>query len=105
RQVMMAIVQNGKVVRAYLGVMTQDITPAMAKAFNTTDTRGALIGNVTANSPAERAGLQKGDIIREVNGKPVDNSNQLRYRINMLPPETSVTLKVDRNGTFRSLTA
>ena len=105
RQVMMAIVQNGKVVRAYLGVMTQDISPAMAKAFHTSETRGALVSDVTANSPAERAGLQKGDIIREVDGKPVDNSNQLRNRINMLPPESSVTLKVDRNGSLRSVSA
>src|ERR1044071_8903245 len=105
RQVMMAIVEHGKVVRAYLGVMTQDMTPAMAKAFNTSNTQGALISDVTANSPAERAGLQKGDIIREVDGRPVDNSNQLRNRINMLPPETSVTLKVDRNGALRTVSA
>jgi serine protease Do len=105
RQVMTAIVENGKVVRAYLGVMTQDMTPAMAKAFNTSNTQGALISDVTANSPAERAGLQKGDIIREVDGRPVDNSNQLRNRINMLPPETSVTLKVDRNGALRTVSA
>jgi serine protease Do len=105
RQVMTAIVENGKVVRAYLGVMTQDISPAMAKAFNTSNTQGALVSDVTANSPAERAGLQKGDIIREVDGKPVDNSNQLRNRINMLPPETSVTLKVDHNGALRTVSA
>jgi serine protease Do len=105
KQVMTAIVQHGKVVRAYLGVMTQDITPAMAKAFHTTSTRGALVSDVTANSPAERAGLQKGDIIREVDGKAVDNSNQLRNRINMLPPETSVTLKIDRNGAMQSFPA
>ena len=105
RQVMMAIVQNGKVVRAYLGVMTQDITPAMAKAFHTPNSRGALVSDVSANSPAERAGLQKGDIIREVDGKPVENSNQLRNRINMLPPETHVSLQVDRNGSLRSVAA
>ncbi len=103
RQVMSEILQNGKVVRAYLGILPQDITPAMAKAFNTKDTRGALVGDVTPNSPAEHSGLQKGDIIREVDGKPVDNSNQLRNDLSMRQPDSSVTLKVDRNGSMRTM--
>jgi len=102
RQVMAEILQNGKVVRAYLGILPQDITPAMAKAFHTTDTRGALVGDVTPNSPAERAGLQKGDIIREVDGKAVDGSNQLRNDLSMRQPDSSVALKVDRNGSMKT---
>ena len=103
RQVMSQILENGKVVRAYLGILPQDITPTMAKAFNTTDTRGALVGDVTPNSPAEKAGLQKGDIIREVDGKPVLGSNQLRNDLSMRRPDTRVTLKVDRNGSMRTV--
>jgi serine protease Do len=103
RQVMSEILQNGKVVRAYLGILPQDITPAMAKAFNTTVTSGALVGDVTPNSPAERAGLQKGDIIRDVDGKPVENSNQLRNDLSMRQPDSRVTLKVDRNGSIRTM--
>ena len=104
RQVMSALVQNGKVVRAYMGIMLQDLTPAMAKAFGTSDTHGALVGDVTADSPAERAGLQKGDIIREVDGKAVDSGNQLRNRIAMQLPDTDVKLKVDRNGAAKTFT-
>src|ERR1051326_8925813 len=104
RQVMAELVKNGKVVRAYMGIMLQDLTPAMAKAFGTTDTHGALVGDVTPGSPAERAGLQKGDIIREVDGKPVDTGNQLRNRIAMQSPDSTVTLKVDRNGTMKTFT-
>jgi serine protease Do len=103
RQVMSQILKDGKVVRAYIGILPQDITPAMAKAFNTTDTHGAVVGDVTPGSPAERSGLQKGDIIREVDGKPVENSNQLRNSIAMRPPDSAVTLKVDRNGSARTV--
>jgi serine protease Do len=104
RQVMSELVQNGKVVRAYIGVMIQDLTPTMAKAFGTSDTHGALVGDVTPGSPAEHAGLQKGDIIREVDGKPVDTGNQLRNRISMQAPDTEVKLKVDRNGSVKTFT-
>jgi serine protease Do len=92
------------VVRAYMGIMIQDLTPTMAKAFGTTDTHGALVGDVTAGSPAEHAGLQKGDIIRELDGNPVDSGNQLRNRISMQAPDTDVKLKVDRNGSLRTFT-
>jgi serine protease Do len=103
RQVMSEILQNGKVVRAYLGILPQDITPAMASAFHTTDTRGALVGDVTPNSPAERSGLQKGDIIRDVDGKPVESANQLRNDLSMRRPDSNVTLKIDRNGSMRTV--
>jgi len=104
RHVMAELVKNGKVVRAYMGIMLQDLTPAMAKAFGTSDTHGALVGDVTTGSPAERAGLQKGDIIREVDGKPVDTGNQLRNRISSQAPGSTVSLKVDRNGAVRTFT-
>jgi len=102
RQVMTELVKNGKVTRAYMGIMLQDLTPAMAKAFGTSNTHGALVGDVTTGSPAERAGLQKGDIIREVDGKPVDSGNQLRNRIAMQGVGSMVNLKVDRNGAMRN---
>jgi serine protease Do len=104
RQVMTELVKNGKVVRAYMGIMLQDLTPQIAKAFGTSDTHGALVGDVTTGSPAERAGLQKGDIIRMVDGRPVDSGNQLRNRIAMQAPDSSVTLKVDRNGAAKTFT-
>lgn len=96
------ILANGKVERGYLGILPQNVTPAMAKAFNT-DVRGALVGDVTAGSPAERGGLQKGDIILEVNGQPVADANQLRLKIGMMTPNESVRLKVLRNGKAQEL--
>jgi serine protease Do len=105
RGVMTQLVDHGKVTRAYLGIVPQDVTPAIAKAFNVKELRGALVGDVTPDSPASRAGIEKGDIILEVNGKAVTDANQLRLAISMMPPEQAVNLKVLRNGSERSLTA
>ena len=78
RNVMEQILDHGKVTRAYLGVMAQDITPALSKAMGLTEQRGVLVGDVTPSSPASRSGLQRGDIILEVNGTPMLGSNELR---------------------------
>jgi serine protease Do len=91
------ILAHGSVERGYLGILPQDVTPAMAKAFNTQVT-GALVGDVTANSPASRAGLLKGDIILTVNGEAVNDANQLRLKIGLLNPNSTVNLKVLRDG-------
>jgi serine protease Do len=92
------ILAHGKVEHGYLGILPQDVTPALAKAFNTKNTDGALVGEVTAGSPAAHAGLKQGDIIIEVNGEPVGDANQLRSKVGMMNPNTTATLKVLRDG-------
>jgi serine protease Do len=104
RSVMEQIVKNGKVTRAYLGVVPQDVTPAIARAFGEKDLRGALVGDVSADGPAQKAGLQKGDIILSVNGTPVADSNDLRMTISMMAPDSIVNLKVLRSGAERAFT-
>ncbi|MEI9971882.1 MAG: PDZ domain-containing protein [Ignavibacteriota bacterium] len=99
------ILKHGKVTRAYLGIVPQDVTPAIAKAFGVKEFTGALIGDVTADSPAQKAGLKNGDIILELNGKPVNDANELRMNISMMAPGTAVNLKVLREGADRSVTA
>jgi serine protease Do len=91
------ILVNGSVQRGYLGILPQDVTPAMAKAFNTQVT-GALVGQVTADSPASRAGLKEGDIILAINGEAVNDANQLRLKIGLLNPNSKADLKVLRDG-------
>ncbi len=92
------ILDHGKVERAYLGILPQDVTPAMAKAFHTGDSNGALVGDVTPNSPASRANLKNGDIILDINGQAISDANQLRLKIGMMEPNTNVHLKVLRDG-------
>jgi serine protease Do len=103
RNVMDQIVNNGKVTRAYLGVMAQEVTPSIAKAFHEPEVRGALIGDVTPDSPAQKAGLEKGDIILDINGKPVNNSAELRMHVSLMAPGTKVSVKVFRDGAEKTL--
>jgi len=104
RQVMNEILQNGKVVRSYIGIYPQDITPEMAKAFGQKDARGVVVGDVTANSPAQQAGVHRGDILLDVNGKAIANSNALRMTISMMEPGTDVKLNVLRDGSQKEIT-
>ncbi len=92
------ILKHGKVERAYLGILPQDVTPAMAKAFHAGQSEGALVGDVTPNSPASRADLKTGDIILAVNGQPIADANQLRLKIGMMEPSAKVNLTVLRDG-------
>ena len=98
RQVMDQIMDHGKVTRAYLGIVVQDVTPAIAKAMGQNELRGALVGDVKASSPAGKAGLQRGDIILEINGKQVSDSRELRMNISMMKPDADVKLKILRDG-------
>jgi serine protease Do len=104
RQVMDQVLKNGHVTRAYLGIYPQDVTPAMAKAFGEKQSEGIVVGDVSPNSPASEAGIKTGDIILDVNGKPVTDSNQLRMSISMMQPGTELKLKTLRNGTERDAT-
>ena len=102
--VMDQLLKNGKVERAYLGILPQDVTPAMAKAFGAKEAKGAVVGDITADSPASHSDLKQGDIILEVNGKPIDDANQLRNEIGVLLPGSEVKLSVLRAGTPQQVT-
>jgi serine protease Do len=104
REVMDQILDHGKVNRAYLGVVIQDVTPAIAKAMGVTDLKGVLVGDVSATSPASKSGIQRGDIILELNGNPVADSRELRMSISMMKPDASVKLKILRNGNPNEMT-
>ena len=103
RNVMDQIMKNGKVTRARLGILPQDVTPTIARQFGVKDSQGALVGEVEANSPAQKAGLKNGDIILEVNGNSVYDANQLRNMISSLQPDANVNLKIWRDGAQRTL--
>lgn len=104
RAVMESIIKYGKVIRGWLGVTIQNLTPEIAKHLGIKVTRGALVTNVVKGSPADRAGLKRGDLIVEYNGKPVNNTIELRNMVARTRPDKIVELKIIRNGKKKTLT-
>lgn len=102
-RVMDQILKNGKVTRGYLGVAIQDMNPDLAKAFKAAEGKGALVGDVSSDGPGAKAGLQKGDVIEEIDGQTVTGVNDLRLRIASTATGTTVHLKLLRNGEPRDM--
>ncbi len=97
--VMTQVMEHGKVVRGYLGVVPENITPALSSAFHLNGSQnGVLIGDVTADAPAGKAGIKRGDVVTEVNGEKIDTANQLRMRISLMAPGSTANLKVLHDG-------
>lgn len=104
REVMESLVENGRVTRGYMGVMIQDLTPALAKGLDLKEsTRGALVGDVTPRGPAAKAGLKSGDVIVEVNGKKIADSRNLKLQVARVKPGETVDVKVLRDGEEQTL--
>ena len=103
RNVMEQIVDHGKVVRGHLGISIQNVDADMAKAFGLSQGGGALVADVTPGSPAAKAGIERGDIILELNGQPVSAPDDLSLHISQIAPRTTVHLKISRNGQTRDV--
>jgi serine protease Do len=99
RSVLERIVADGKVTRGYLGVAMQpEITPEIAREFNLPDTTGVLVTDVLPDTPAERAGIKRDDVIIEFNGKKVADRPHLRLMVSQVSPEAKTTIKILRDG-------
>jgi serine protease Do len=92
------IIKNGKVEHGYLGISMNDVTPENASFFNLQDATGAIVAQVTPDSPASRGGLQRGDVIMQVNGTKVVNGSTLQVAVSEMAPGTKIALSVIRNG-------
>ncbi len=103
RQIMEQIIETGGVIRGWLGVSMQDITPELAESFGLKKIGGALIAGVLKNGPADEAGIKPGDILIAVNGKTVINSSEMLNMVASLAPGKSATLTVLRNGTEQDI--
>jgi serine protease Do len=97
KSVMESLIKHGKVIRGWVGLSIQDVTPDLAKEFGTTETNGALVGDVMEDSPASKAKLERGDIITAYNGVTVRDSNHLRGLVAETAPGTTVRLSVLRD--------
>ncbi len=95
----------GKVVRGYLGMSIGDVTEEIREAFNLPEARGALVQSVDPGKPADKAGIRHGDVVVDVDGKPIRNNRELIDYISYLPVGTEVKIGVIRNGQRMVLTA
>jgi len=100
--VMKSLIKNGKVIRGWLGVSVQPITPELSKQFNLKEEKGALVGDVIEGSPAEKVGIQRGDVIIEYDGKKIDEPYQLRNMVANTAPGKDVELKIIKESTIET---
>jgi serine protease Do len=98
RKVMDDIITNGKVIRGWLGVYIQNITPELAKALDLKSTKGVLVSKVQEDSPAEKAGIKEEDVILAFNGKNLDNASELSTWVAGSSPDQYINLRISRNG-------
>lgn len=92
-----SLVSKGKVVRGWLGVTIQEVSPELAKQFGLKNARGALVSDILEDSPADKAGIKRGDVVIEVDRKPVENAVQLRNLVAGLAIGSKVSVKVIRD--------
>jgi serine protease DegQ len=98
RNVMEQILKNGSVVRGYIGVEPQDVTPELAQAFKLPRKDGAIIAGVMRGGPAERAGVRTGDILIDVDGRPIPNTATMLNVIAQLQPGATGRFTFVREG-------
>jgi serine protease Do len=94
---------TGEVRRGQIGVVVQAITAEQARGLGLPDTLGALVADIAAGSPAERAGIQRGDVIRAINGSAINVSSDLPPIVGAMAPGTRTTVRVWREGRSRDL--
>ena len=104
RSIMEDLIDKGAVSRGWLGVGIQDINSGLAKAFKLENTNGSLITTVFENTPAGAAGIQKGDVVIALNGKPIRNSAQFRNAIASARAYATVEIQLIRKGETKTIT-
>jgi serine protease DegQ len=98
KTVMESIIKSGHVVRGWIGVEPQDITPELAESFGLTQKSGAIIAGVLRNGPADRAGMKPGDILIAVEDRPVTDTTEMLNLIAQLPPGSPAKMTVMRKN-------
>lgn len=104
RNVVSDLMEFGEVRRGWLGVSIQEVSSELADQFDLEDDSGVLMADILPDSPAERGGLQRGDVVTEINGTPFESLSEFRNRIADLDPGTDARLTVFRDGSRRTVT-
>ena len=105
KNVMSQLIEHGEVQRGMIGVTIQPVTSDIARSLGLAEVRGALVNSVQPGSPAEKAGVRRGDVITAVNGDTIKDGNGLRNEVSQLLPGTSARLTIVRDGKEQTLTA
>ena len=103
KTIMNQLIDNGKVTRGYLGIVIQDLTPDLAQSFKLGNVKGILVAQVTSDSPAEKAGVESGDVITRLDGQPVEKISEFRNKVSLTAPGTQVDLTVLRHGKEKAI--
>ena len=103
KSVMDSIIKSGKVIRGWLGVSIQDLTPELAESLGFKGTVGALISGVESGSPADKAGFKRGDLVMALDGKKIEDSTSLRNMISSSAPGTQLEATVIRDGKEKTI--
>jgi serine protease Do len=103
KHVMEELRTNGKVTRAQLGVSVQAVTSELAESLGLKEVGGALVGSVTPGSAADRAGIERGDVIKSFNGHAVTDTNSLRNRVAESDPGSAAEVRIVRDGAERTI--
>jgi serine protease Do len=103
KEILPSLKQKGYVERGWLGVTVQKVTPEIAKTFGLQEPRGALVADITKGSPAEKAGIKRGDIIVEYNGNEIADIHELPRLVANTPIGSEVSIKVYRDGGYVEL--
>ena len=99
-----SIIKSGAVHHGYLGISMNDVTPDNSTFFNLPDATGAIVSQVTPDSPASQAGLKRGDVLRELNGSKIKNGGALQVVVSQTAPGTDIKLGILRDGKPETLT-
>ena len=97
------LIEKGRVVRGYLGIYPQALTPELAEGLEIPNTKGILIGRVVEKTPAEKSGLKRGDVVTKLNGQTVTDVNDFRMRVADFPVGDPIKLEVLRDGKKRNI--
>jgi serine protease Do len=105
KAVMESLIKTGKVIRGWLGVHIQSLTPDLVKQFNLKEEKGVLVGDVVENSPAEKSGLRRGDVIVEFDSRDVSDVLSLRNMVANTLPDKTVVINIIRDGKLETVRA